>query len=127
MSEIALSGEHDDNADEDKLTFVSNYIHDHFRESSISVALLSEIFGTSESYFRRAFAARFSVSPLKYIHALRLEYACELLHSGYYSIEEVSEMSGFGDVKYFSRFIKNETGVAPSKLKKDSMLQNQKI
>ncbi len=118
FSELALSTEHNNNSEEDKLTFISNYIHDHFRESNLSIPSLSAIFGTSESYFRRAFTARFSVSPIKYISSLRLEYACELLHSGYYSIEEVSEMSGFRDVKYFSRFIKNETGMQPSKIKK---------
>ena len=120
-SELALSLEHNNNSEKDRLAFISNYIHDHFRESNLSIPSLSAIFGTSESYFRRAFTARFSVSPLKYISSLRLEYACELLHSGYYSIEEVSEMSGFRDVKYFSRFIKAETGFSPSEIKKNSI------
>ncbi len=119
LSELALSSEHTDtNPKKDKLTLISNHIHDHFRESDLSIAKLSEIFGTSESYFRRAFTKRFSISPLRYINSLRLEYSRELLHSGYYSVEQVSEMSGFRDVKYFSRFIKNETGMQPSKIKK---------
>ena len=117
-AELSLSLEHNISFEKDRLAFISNYIHDHFRESNLSIPSLSTIFGTSDSYFRRAFTARFSVSPLKYINFLRLEYACELLHSGYYSIEEVSEMSGFRDAKYFSRFIKNKTGMQPSKIKK---------
>ncbi len=120
LSELALSDEHSaNNVEDDKLTFISNYIHAHFRENSLSIAALSELFGTSESYFRRAFTARFSISPLKYINALRLEYARELLHSGYYSVEEVSEMSGFRDVKYFARFIKSETGFSPREIRKN--------
>ncbi len=126
FSELALSVEYNNNFKEDKLTFILNYIHDHFRESNLSIPSLSAIFGTSESYFRRSFSSRFSVSPLKYISSLRLEYALELLHSGYYSIEEVSEMSGFRDVKYFSRFVKNETGLQPSKIKNTSTPLNTK-
>jgi len=124
LSELAISLENNNNCEEDKLTVISNYIHDHFRESTLSIPLLSGIFGTSESYFRRAFTARFSVSPLKYIRSLRLEYACELLRSGYYSIEEVSDMSGFRDAKYFARFIKHKTGIQPSKIKDNSTYRN---
>ena len=119
LSELSLSNENSsETAGQDKLTLVTDHIHTHFRNPELSIAQLSGIFGTSDSYFRRAFTARYSVSPLKYINTLRLEYARELLHSGYYSVEKVAEMSGFRDVKYFSRFIKNETGLSPSEIKK---------
>ncbi len=119
LSELTLSDENiSETAGQDKLALVTNHIHIHFRNPELSVAQLSGIFGTSDSYFRRAFAARYSVSPLKYINSLRLDYARELLHSGYYSIEKVAEMSGFRDVKYFSRFVKSETGLSPREIKK---------
>ena len=35
---------------------------------------------------------------------------------GYITVKEVAEKSGFCDVKYFSRLVKKEYGVPPSKL-----------
>ncbi|MBQ2743619.1 MAG: helix-turn-helix transcriptional regulator [Oscillospiraceae bacterium] len=119
LSELSLTDENSSGgAAHDKLTLVTNHIHAHFRNPELSVSQLSGIFGTSDSYFRRAFTERYSVSPLKYINTLRLDYARELLHAGYYSVEKVAEMSGFRDSKYFSRFVKNETGLSPSEIKK---------
>lgn len=101
---------------EDKMGKVIEYIHKHYCESDIAVSKLSEIYGTSETYFRRAFKQKCSITPLKYINRLRLKYAEELIHSGYYSIREVSEKVGFEDPKYFSRFVKTQKNVPPSKL-----------
>lgn len=101
---------------QDKMGKVLEYIHKHYADRDISVSKLSEILGTSETYFRRAFKQRCGTTPLKYINHLRLKYAEELIHSGYYSIREVSEKVGFDDPKYFSRFIKMQKKVPPSKL-----------
>jgi AraC-like DNA-binding protein len=49
---------------------------------------------------------------------MRLSYAEKLLSRGRYSVLEVAEMSGFSDVKYFSRVMKREYGVPPSELYK---------
>ena len=70
----------------------------------------------SGTYFRRLFLNRFNMTPNKYLISKRLIYAEKLLSSGKYSIKEVAEMSGFCDVKYFSRVVKKEYGVPPSKL-----------
>lgn len=101
---------------EDKMGKVIEYIHKHYCESDIAVSRLSEIYGTSETYFRRVFKQTCGTTPLKYINHLRLKYAEELLHSGYYSVREVSEKVGFEDPKYFSRFIKTQKKIPPSKL-----------
>ncbi|PWL44368.1 MAG: hypothetical protein DBY45_05745 [Clostridiales bacterium] len=103
-------------AHEDKMEKVIEYIHKHYCEHDISVSKLSEIYGTSETYFRRVFQQKCSTTPLKYVNRLRLKYAEELLHSGYYSVREVSEKVGFDDPKYFSRFFKAQKQIPPSKV-----------
>lgn len=70
----------------------------------------------SNTYFRKLFFGKFNMSPIKYLISKRLIYAEKLLSTGKYSIKEVAEMSGFCDVKYFSRVVKKEYGVPPSKL-----------
>lgn len=56
---------------------------------------------------------KYKVSPLAYINKLKLNYALELLHSGYYTVSEVSDKCGFKNIYYFSTFIKKETGFSP--------------
>lgn len=100
----------------DKLKMVVEYLHEHFADSDLSVAMLCEMAEMSDTYFRKLFIKNFSVTPLKYINNLRLSYANELLRSGYYTVEEVAEKVGFSDPKYFSTFIKRTMGIPPSKL-----------
>jgi len=119
LSELTRAEEHNI-YDDSRLATVTNYIHDHFRESNLSPSVLAELFGTSETYFRKKFLEHHNVSPLKYINSLRLKYACELLQFSYYSINEIAEMSGFRDPKYFSRFIKVQTGAYPSDIRKNA-------
>lgn len=104
------------NTTEDKMEKVIEYVHKHYCDNDIAVSSLAEIYGTSETYFRRSFKGKCGITPLKYINNLRLKYAEELLHSGYYSISEVSEKVGFDDPKYFSRFFKTQKKIPPSKL-----------
>ncbi len=116
LSELARSEE--EKHRDSRLSDVTNYIHEHFRESSLSPSYLAKIFGTSETYFRKTFLSHHGTSPLKYINSLRLKYALELLEFDYHSISEIAEMSGFRDPKYFSRFVKTETGHYPSEIRR---------
>lgn len=99
---------------EDRLLNAMEYIHDNFTSNSLSVESLAHMCGMSDTYFRRLFVKHFSTTPLKYINTLKLNYAKELLQSGYYTISQVSEKCGFENVQYFSRYIKKETGRTPS-------------
>lgn len=94
-----------------------NYIHTHFRNGDLSVSSLASMSAMSETYFRKIFKKTYSMSPSQYIINLRLEYSSQLLQSHLYSISEVSEKSGFNDVKYFSRIFKKTFGLSPSKYK----------
>lgn len=101
-----------------KINEAIEYIHDNFTTGEISVASLAAMCHMSDTYFRRLFVEKTSVTPAKYINTLKLGYAMELLKSGYFNIREVSEKCGFKTVSYFSEFIKKETGVSPSNLYK---------
>ena len=43
-----------------------------------------------------------------------MNYAVGLLKTGYYSIEEIADLSGFNDPKYFSSLYKKKIGYLPS-------------
>jgi len=97
------------------ITDAVGYIHKHYKSESISVAELARMSSVSETYFRRLFKRIYLVSPSQYIINLKLEYASQLLSSKLYTVGEVSEKSGFNDVKYFSRLFKKRYGQTPGK------------
>ena len=92
------------------------YVEENFTSNGCSVEEMVAKAHMSGTYFRRLFFNRFNMTPNKYLISKRLVYAEKLLSTGRYSIKEVAEMSGFYDVKYFSRVVKKEYGVPPSEL-----------
>jgi len=97
----------------DKILPAVEYIHENFLNPDLSIYFLAKMCSMSDTYFRKIFSQNFSVTPLKYINSLKLNYALELLHSKYYTVQEIADKCGFDNVYYFSNFIKKETGISP--------------
>lgn len=93
-----------------------DYMENNFTSDEFSINKTIEKAHMSSTYFRKLFCAKFNMTPIRYLLTKRLIHAEKLLSTGKYSIKEVAEMSGFSDVKYFSRVVKKEYGVSPSKL-----------
>ena len=91
------------------------FLNKNFTNPEITIKLAAEKVNMSEVYFRKLFKAEFSISPKKYIINLRIKQAAALIEMGYYSLSQVSEMSGFTDYKYFSTEFKRIMGISPSK------------
>lgn len=92
------------------------YMENNYASNEFSINKMIEKSYMSNTYFRKLFCAKFNMTPIRYLITKRLSYADKLLSTGKYSIKEVAEKSGFCDVKYFSRLVKKEYGVPPSKL-----------
>lgn len=95
-----------------------SYICQHYTEHDFTVTKLAERFEMSETHIRRLFEQSVHTSPLRYIHALRLDKAKNMLLVSNYSIAEIALSVGFDDPYYFSRFFKRETGMSPSEYRK---------
>lgn len=95
-----------------------DYMKKNFPDSSLTIEKLSKMANMSSTYFRKLFTQRIGETPAKHLVSLRLKYAEQLLAKGDYSINQVAEMAGFNDVKYFSRVVKKVYGYPPSKLYK---------
>ena len=91
-------------------------IHENYRNTDFNIEQIAKRLNLSDSYFRRQFLKAVGKRPKEYLLELRLQYACELLRSGYYSVSEVAYRCGFANVYYFSTFIKSRVGVSPSAL-----------
>ncbi len=99
----------------EKLQEAVTYLHENFFSSDTTVESTAAYIGTSTVYLRKLFHAALNESPLHYLTKLRIAHAQALLKTGYYSVEEVTTLSGFNDSKYFSTLYKKYTGYSPSR------------
>ncbi len=107
--------------DYDKIREAVHYLNKNFTDPALSVEELCKISEISDTYFRRLFMREFKMTPVRYLTEMRMNYAAELLESGYYDVEQVSAEAGFSDSKYFSRVFKEFYGKTPSEYKRDAM------
>lgn len=90
------------------------YISENYKDKNFTLGEAAVRSHISEVYFRKLFKAEYGISPKKYIINLRIQNAAGLISSGYYSLKEVADMSGYNDYKHFSTEFKKIMGVSPS-------------
>lgn len=89
-------------------------MHANLSDATFSIDSLAKESGYCLSYFRRVFKEETGLSPKEYLIELRIRHAVSLLESGYYSVVQVSELTGFTCPKYFSTTFKRITKNKPS-------------
>ncbi len=94
-----------------------SYINEGFLNKDISAEKLSSLCGVSYSYLKKLFVKRLGLPPKKYIIQLKINYACDLLKSEMYSVSQVAELCGYGDLYFFSRQFKEYMGISPTEYK----------
>lgn len=90
---------------------------EHYGEPS-PVAAMTQLSGLAERSFVRRFQQATGLSPLQYVHHIRLEEAKQLLEASDDSIEAVAEQVGYEDAGYFARLFKREVNLTPAQYRK---------
>ncbi len=86
----------------------------HSPEQTWTIEKMCAITHVSRSALHEGFLAMFSVSPIAFVIAARLETAESLLRESQLTVSEIAEALGYRDVFYFSRQFKRERGISPS-------------
>ena len=76
---------------------------------------LSALCNISTVYFRKLFFEVYGISPINYIHELRINKAKEMLRSDYSTITDIAFTLGYSSIYDFSKDFKKHTGVSPKK------------
>ena len=98
-------------------------INKDFLSKDLSSAYLASVCDISESYLKKLFKKKFGVPPKRYIIQKKINYACELLLLGRYSINQIAELCNFSDVYYFSKQFKEQMGVSLQNILKSTNLK----
>ena len=92
-------------------------IAEHYREASPVTAMV-RLSGLAERSFKRRFQEATGMSPLEYVHTLRLEEAKQMLEAGDQSIEAIANEIGYEDAGFFSRLFRREVRLTPAQYRK---------
>lgn len=89
------------------------WVATHYARAS-PVTRMAEVSGLSERSFVRRFSKATGYTPMKYVHALRLEEAKQHLETGTLAVEAVSNEVGYEDASFFSRLFRRTVGMTPA-------------
>jgi len=87
-------------------------------EAEAPVAAMVRISGLPERTFQRRFAQATGLSPLDYVHTLRLEEAKQLLESGDLPVEAIAWEVGYQDAGFFGRLFRRKVGLTPAQYRR---------
>jgi len=93
------------------------YIDEHYSEG-FDVQTLARVACVTPSYLSRLYKKHLGTSPMRYRNAVRIEKAKHLLLVKSASVEEIADILGFEDTKYFSQLFKSITTLSPSQFRK---------
>ena len=110
----ALPKPYSPTAKQQKIAPAIEYISQNYNQSLTNDALAA-VAGMSTVYFRKLFTQIMGVSPIVYVHQLRIQKAKEMLKSDYSKLSEIAQALGYYSLYDFSRDFKKHTGISPSK------------
>lgn len=96
---------------------IRNYIKLHYTED-LTLQVLAQTFHLNPSYLCRVFKEKHNINLIDYINRVRIENAKLLVESTARSVNEIAEMVGFSDYRYFTRVFKKYEGIAPQLYRK---------
>jgi len=101
------------------LKAVLEYIEEHLAED-LSLGLLAQIAGRSQSHFRSLFRASLGVPVHQYVIQRRVERAKMLIMTGRRSLAEIASASGFANQSHLTRHLRRQSGLSPAKMRQVS-------
>jgi transcriptional regulator GlxA family with amidase domain len=93
------------------------WIAEHYHEAA-PVAAMVRLSGLAERSFKRRFEQCTGMSPLEYVHTLRLEEAKHALETSEASIEAIAGDVGYEDAGFFSRLFRRKVNMTPAMYRK---------
>ena len=110
---------HSDSALEERtINQLTRYLQEHLSEE-ISLSVLADEFHLSAQYISQLFKSEIGVNFLTYLTNIRMENAKKLLLATSLPISDISERSGYGDYRVFTKAFKKSEGVTPSQYRLD--------
>lgn len=93
------------------------WIADHYMEAA-PVAAMVKLSGLAERTFKRRFQQATGMTPLDYVHTLRIEEAKQMLEAGDAPVEAIAQEVGYEDAAFFGRLFRREVKLTPAQYRR---------
>ncbi|EPC00995.1 hypothetical protein L861_10510 [Litchfieldella anticariensis FP35 = DSM 16096] len=82
------------------------------------VCTMMQLSGLTERSFKRRFKLATGMTPMEYVHTLRLEEAKQYLETTDEPVEAIAERVGYADASFFRRLFGRRVGLTPSQYRR---------
>ena len=93
------------------------WIAEHYAQPS-PVSAMTEFSGLPERSFKRRFQQATGMSPLDYVHTLRIEESKHMLESTDMAVEAIAQECGYEDAGVFGRLFRRKVGLTPAQYRR---------
>ncbi len=104
---------------DERLSEINSFIDENLG-TNITVSLLSSHTNISKSVLYTLFHEAYGTTVKDYINEKRIKKAEQLLLSTDFSVENISQLTGFSGVSYFGKIFKEKIGKSPLKYRKET-------
>lgn len=87
-------------------------------DQDVPVAAMAKLSRLPERSFKRRFLQATGMSPMEYVHTVRLEEAKHVLETSGMPIEAVANEVGYEDASFFGRLFRRKVGLTPALYRK---------
>ncbi|MDP3586041.1 MAG: helix-turn-helix domain-containing protein [Thiobacillus sp.] len=103
--------------DDAEIARCQTWIADHYMEPA-PVAAMVKLSGLAERTFKRRFQQATGMTPLDYVHTLRIEEAKQMLEAGDAPVEAIAQEVGYEDAAFFGRLFRRAVQLTPSQYRR---------
>lgn len=93
------------------------WLAEHYDQPHPVAAMVARS-GLGERSFKRRFARATGMSPMEYVHTLRLEEAKQMLERSTLSVDAVAVEVGYAEASFFSRLFRRRVGITPAQYRR---------
>ncbi|HEY0879607.1 MAG TPA: helix-turn-helix domain-containing protein [Zeimonas sp.] len=90
----------------------------HHYQVEAPVGRMVALSGLPERTFKRRFAQATGMSPIEYVHTLRLEEAKQMLEAGDEPVEAIAWEVGYQDASFFARLFRRRVSLTPAQYRR---------
>lgn len=104
---------------DDAIDLARAFLHAHLADPDVDLGRVARAAHVSPPHLVRRFRAELGVTPIAYLWQRRVATGVDLLEHTGLPVGEVAARSGFKSVYHFSRRVKEQTGKAPTALRRE--------
>ncbi len=100
-----------DNEDLSLSEKIKTFVAENYMDCNMNISTIADTIGLTPRYMSKIFKEQTSVNLLSYINGVRIEHAKALLKTTNKTVDQISEETGFSNVRTFRRNFQKAAGV----------------